>query len=114
MIVAPDHWTTTACEEVPGRLVWGVGYRGDDAKIIAGLDTTMLVAARQFHGMCDIAHDACETALSIGTLNAPVYVRIAQSSTGRHEKPRRSSMSIRWHLSCTSDDSTDQAFPIAR
>ena len=33
-----------ACDEVQGRFVWGVGHRGDDAKIVAGLDTTMLDA----------------------------------------------------------------------
>jgi formate dehydrogenase alpha subunit len=41
-----------ACEEVQGRFVWGVGYRGDDAKIIAGLDTTMLEARCESCGAC--------------------------------------------------------------
>jgi formate dehydrogenase alpha subunit len=41
-----------ACEEVQGRFVWGVGYRGDDAKIIAGLDTTMLDARCESCGAC--------------------------------------------------------------
>jgi formate dehydrogenase alpha subunit len=31
-----------ACAEIQCRFVWGVGYRGDEAKIVAGLDTTML------------------------------------------------------------------------
>jgi formate dehydrogenase alpha subunit len=41
-----------ACEEVQGRFVWGVGYRGDDAKIIAGLDTTLLDARCESCGAC--------------------------------------------------------------
>src|SRR5262249_11537596 len=41
-----------ACEEVQGRFVWGVGYRGDGAKIIAGLDTTMLDARCESCGAC--------------------------------------------------------------
>jgi formate dehydrogenase alpha subunit len=41
-----------ACEEVQCRFVWGVGYRGDDAKIIAGLDTTMLDARCESCSAC--------------------------------------------------------------
>ena len=41
-----------ACEEVQGRFVWGVGYRGDETKIIAGLDTTMLEARCESCGAC--------------------------------------------------------------
>jgi formate dehydrogenase major subunit/formate dehydrogenase alpha subunit len=41
-----------ACEEVQGRFVWGVAYRGDDAKIIAGLDTTMLEARCESCSAC--------------------------------------------------------------
>jgi formate dehydrogenase alpha subunit len=41
-----------ACEEVQCRFVWGVGYRGDGAKIIAGLDTTMLDARCESCGAC--------------------------------------------------------------
>jgi formate dehydrogenase alpha subunit len=41
-----------ACEEVQCRFVWGVGYRGDDARIIAGLDTTMLDARCESCGAC--------------------------------------------------------------
>src|SRR5437667_199184 len=41
-----------ACEEVQGRFVWGVGNRGDDARIIAGLDTTMLEARCESCGAC--------------------------------------------------------------
>jgi formate dehydrogenase alpha subunit len=41
-----------ACEEVQGRFVWGVGYRGDDAKVIAGLDTTLLEARCESCGAC--------------------------------------------------------------
>ena len=32
-----------ACAEVQCRSVWGVGYRGDDAKIIAGLGVTRMM-----------------------------------------------------------------------
>ena len=41
-----------ACDEVQGRFVWGVGHRGDDAKIVAGLDTTMLDARCESCGTC--------------------------------------------------------------
>jgi formate dehydrogenase alpha subunit len=41
-----------ACEEIQGRFVWNVGYRGDDSKIIAGLDTTMLEARCESCGAC--------------------------------------------------------------
>jgi formate dehydrogenase alpha subunit len=41
-----------ACAEVQCRSVWGVGYRGDDAKIIAGLDTTMLDARCESCSAC--------------------------------------------------------------
>jgi formate dehydrogenase alpha subunit len=41
-----------ACAEVQCRFVWGVGHRGDDAKIVAGLDTTMLDARCESCGAC--------------------------------------------------------------
>ena len=41
-----------ACAEIQGRFVWGVGYRGDDAQIIAGLNTTMLDARCESCGAC--------------------------------------------------------------
>lgn len=41
-----------ACAEIQGRFVWGVGYRGGDTKIIAGLDTTMLDARCESCGAC--------------------------------------------------------------
>ncbi len=41
-----------ACGEVQGRFVWNVGYRGDQAKITAGLDTTMLDARCESCGAC--------------------------------------------------------------
>ncbi|MBI1903765.1 MAG: formate dehydrogenase subunit alpha [Planctomycetia bacterium] len=41
-----------ACAEVQGRFVWGVGYRGAEAKIVAGLDTTMLDARCESCGAC--------------------------------------------------------------
>jgi len=42
-----------ACEEVQGRFVWGVGYRGHDAKIIAGADATMQDACCESCGACE-------------------------------------------------------------
>src|SRR5262249_42714396 len=41
-----------ACQEVQCRFVWGVGHRGDDAKIVAGLDATMLDARCESCGAC--------------------------------------------------------------
>jgi predicted molibdopterin-dependent oxidoreductase YjgC len=41
-----------ACTEIQGRFVWGVGYRGHDAKIIAGEDTSMLEARCESCGAC--------------------------------------------------------------
>lgn len=41
-----------ACAEVQGRFVWGVGYRGNQAKIIAGEDTSMLDARCESCGAC--------------------------------------------------------------
>ncbi len=41
-----------ACSEVQGRFVWGVGYRGGEAKIIAGADTNMLEARCESCGAC--------------------------------------------------------------
>lgn len=41
-----------ACAEIQGRFVWEVGYRGDAAKIIAGLDTTMLEGRCESCGLC--------------------------------------------------------------
>lgn len=41
-----------ACDEVQGRDVWGVGSRGHDARIIAGLDSTMLDARCESCGAC--------------------------------------------------------------
>ena len=41
-----------ACGEVQGRFVWGVGYRGGEAKIIAGVDTQMLEARCESCGAC--------------------------------------------------------------
>ena len=41
-----------ACEEVQCRFVWGVGYRGVDARIIAGADTTMLEARCESCSAC--------------------------------------------------------------
>jgi formate dehydrogenase alpha subunit len=41
-----------ACNEVQGRFVWNVGYRGDESRIIAGLDTTMLEARCESCGAC--------------------------------------------------------------
>jgi formate dehydrogenase major subunit/formate dehydrogenase alpha subunit len=41
-----------ACAEIQGRFVWGVGYRGDDARIIAGADTDLLSARCESCGAC--------------------------------------------------------------
>ena len=41
-----------ACAEIQGRFVWGVGFRGDQAKIVAGADTTMLEARCESCGAC--------------------------------------------------------------
>jgi formate dehydrogenase major subunit/formate dehydrogenase alpha subunit len=41
-----------ACAEVQGRFVWGVAERGDDARITAGADTTMLDARCESCGAC--------------------------------------------------------------
>ena len=41
-----------ACAEIQGRFVWGVGYRGYDAQIIAGEDTTMLEGRCESCGAC--------------------------------------------------------------
>src|SRR5262249_53721306 len=57
-----------ACEEVQCRFVWGVGYRGDDAKIIAGLNTTMLDARCESCGACSAycPTGALDDKLSVG------------------------------------------------
>ena len=41
-----------ACEEVQGRFVWGVAYRGFDERIVAGADVTMLEARCESCGQC--------------------------------------------------------------
>lgn len=41
-----------ACAEVQGRFVWSVGGRGDEARIVAGADTTMLDARCESCGAC--------------------------------------------------------------
>jgi formate dehydrogenase major subunit/formate dehydrogenase alpha subunit len=41
-----------ACAEIQGRFVWGVGYRGDDARIVAGQDVDMLNASCESCGAC--------------------------------------------------------------
>ena len=41
-----------ACEEVQGRFVWGVGYRGDDAKLVAGAGHHLLDARCESCGAC--------------------------------------------------------------
>jgi predicted molibdopterin-dependent oxidoreductase YjgC len=43
-----------ACAEIQGRFVWDVGYRGADAKIIAGTDTTMLDGRCESCGACAV------------------------------------------------------------
>ena len=41
-----------ACAEIQGRFVWGVGYRGFNAKIVAGADSTLLDARCESCGAC--------------------------------------------------------------
>lgn len=41
-----------ACEEIQGRFVWGVAYRGFEGKIVAGADTTLLEARCESCGQC--------------------------------------------------------------
>lgn len=41
-----------ACSEVQGRMVWGVGFRGSQARIVAGADTTLLEARCESCGAC--------------------------------------------------------------
>jgi formate dehydrogenase major subunit/formate dehydrogenase alpha subunit len=41
-----------ACQEVQGRFVWGVGYRGRSTRIIAGLDQSLLDARCESCGAC--------------------------------------------------------------
>jgi formate dehydrogenase alpha subunit len=41
-----------ACNEVQGRFVWGLGYRGSDTQIMAGVGTSMLDARCESCGAC--------------------------------------------------------------
>jgi predicted molibdopterin-dependent oxidoreductase YjgC len=41
-----------ACAEVQGRFVWGVGERGDETKIVAGAESTLLEARCESCGAC--------------------------------------------------------------
>lgn len=41
-----------ACEEVQGRMVWGVAYRGFQEQIVAGANVTMLEARCESCGQC--------------------------------------------------------------
>jgi predicted molibdopterin-dependent oxidoreductase YjgC len=41
-----------ACEEIQGRFVWGVAYRGFQEEIVAGAGTTMLEARCESCGQC--------------------------------------------------------------
>ncbi len=41
-----------ACEEIQGRFVWGVAYRGFREEIVAGAETTMLEARCESCGQC--------------------------------------------------------------
>lgn len=57
-----------ACAEVQGRFVWGVGERGNETRIIAGADTTMLDARCESCGAC-VAYcptGALDNKMSIG------------------------------------------------
>lgn len=61
-----------ACAEVQGRFVWSIGYRGDDAKIVAGADGMMLDARCESCGACAAycPTGALDDKMSIG-LGAP-------------------------------------------
>ena len=57
-----------ACAEVQGRFVWGIGDRGNETRIIAGADTTMLEARCESCGAC-VAYcptGALDNKMSIG------------------------------------------------
>lgn len=57
-----------ACAEIQGRFVWGVGDRGNQARIIAGADTHLLEARCESCGAC-VAYcptGALDNKLSIG------------------------------------------------
>jgi formate dehydrogenase alpha subunit len=41
-----------ACAEVQGRNVWGLGYRGADTRVVAGLNTSLLEARCESCGSC--------------------------------------------------------------
>ncbi|MCE9526935.1 MAG: formate dehydrogenase subunit alpha [Planctomycetales bacterium] len=41
-----------ACDEIQGRFVWGVAYRGDETRLVAGADSTMLDARCESCGAC--------------------------------------------------------------
>jgi predicted molibdopterin-dependent oxidoreductase YjgC len=41
-----------ACAEIQGRFVWGVGGRGDEARIVAGVETGLLEARCEPCGAC--------------------------------------------------------------
>lgn len=41
-----------ACEEVQGRFVWGVGWRGNSTRIISGADTKLMEARCESCGAC--------------------------------------------------------------
>jgi predicted molibdopterin-dependent oxidoreductase YjgC len=58
-----------ACAEIQGRFVWGVGYRGIEAKIIAGEDTTML------EGRCESC-GACATYCPTGALDHKMSIDV--------------------------------------
>ncbi len=60
-----------ACAEIQGRFVWGVGERGDEARIIAGADTTMLDARCESCGAC-VAY--CPT----GALDDKMAIHVGQ------------------------------------
>jgi len=57
-----------ACAEVQGRFVWGVGERGNEARIIAGADTHLIEARCESCGAC-VAYcptGALDNKLSLG------------------------------------------------
>lgn len=73
-----------ACAEIQGRFVWGVGGRGAQARIVAGLDTTMLEARCESCGACAAycPTGALDDKMSLGLGRADRIVRTVCSFCG--------------------------------
>ncbi len=73
-----------ACAEVQGRFVWGLSERGYEARIVAGLDETMLEARCESCGAC-VAYcptGALDNKMSVGLGAADKTVRTTCSYCG--------------------------------